>query len=470
MVRLSETRSKAILADAGVQVPTGDVATSPAEARTAASGIDPPYVVKAQVGVTKRADRGLVQFAETPDEVAATASKMIGREVAGSLVKEVRVERRHDVEAEWYAGVVIDSTNRTPRVLFSTAGGTGVETTTEERPEAVLSEPVPIERDLRTYEAYDLVRRLDVHGGRLQSAGSLVATLTSVFRSTDARSVEVNPIGVTPEDELIALDARISIDDAAVERHPEIEVEVAREFGRDPTELEKIAYQVERGDYRGTFYFVQTETDVEVVARGDDYVGFHGAGGGGSMMSLDAVTRAGLREPNYTDTSGNPPASKIYKAARIILSQPGIVGYLYSGSGAASQEMYTTARGLMKAFVEEGVTIPIVLRLGGNAEDRAIEIVDAYADQVPGPIEAYGGEKSAQYCVDRLAELIEVNRTDPDRAAEMATNAAVDPGDLAIDLEIDEDLSIPGLTEYRARIGGHDAVQELKEVAHKWVF
>lgn len=470
MVRLSEAQSKTILSEHGVDVPKGSSAETPDEAYEITAKLGSPVVVKAQVSVTKRADRGLIQFAETPDETRSCANELLGQNVEGATITEVRVEEQREIETEWYASVIIDTESKTPRILFSTVGGTGVESMTKDHPDKIVTEAIPVSRDMRTYEAYNVIRRLDIHGERLRDAGNLVTGLAGVFRAYDARSIEINPIAVTPDGDLLALDARISIDDAAISRHPEIEVEVAREFGRTPTELEKIAYEVEKGDYRGTFYFIQTELDVDKVAKADDYIGFHGAGGGGSMMSLDAVMRADLQAPNYTDTSGNPPASKIYKAARVILSQPGLVGYLYSGSGAASQEMYTTARGLMKAFIDEEVTIPIVLRLGGNAEKQAIDIVDAFADQVPGPVEAYGGERSAQFCVDRLQELIEANRNDPQLAAEMAQRSSISPDDIEFDLEIEDNLEIDGLEEYRDKIAQRPAVKTLQEVPYKWVF
>lgn len=470
MVRLSESKSKAILSEHGVTVPKGEVAETASDARAITTELDSPVVAKAQVGVTKRADRGLIRFADSADEVESYAEEILGRTVEGATISEIRIEEQRAIAEEWYAGVIIDSEAKMPRVLFSTVGGTGVESLTKDHPDDVVTQTIHASRNLRSYEAYDIVRRLDIHDGRLRDVGDLLASLISVFRTYDARSVEVNPIAVTEDGDVLALDARISIDDAAVSRHPEIEVNVAREFGRDPTELEKIAYEVEEGDYRGTFYFIQTELDVDKVASGDSYIGFHGAGGGGSMMSLDAVTQAALNAANYTDTSGNPPASKIYKAARIILSQPGLVGYLYSGSGAASQEMYTTARGLMKAFIDEGVTIPIVLRLGGNAEDEAIDIVDAYADQVPAPIEAYGGEESARFCANRLQEFIETNRENHQAALNMSENASLSPSDIDFDLEIEDDLEIEGLAAYRERIMQRPAVQQAKEVPSKWAF
>ena len=118
-------------------------------------------------------------------------------------------------------------------------------------------------------------------------------------------------------------------------------------------------------------------------------VGFHGAGGGGSMMSMDAIVNAGFTIANFTDTSGNPSASKVYRAARIILAQPDLVGYFGSGSGVASQEQFWSAYGLAKAFWELDLDIPAVIRLGGNTEDRAVEILHRMSKLLRAPVEGY---------------------------------------------------------------------------------
>ena len=156
-------------------------------------------------------------------------------------------------------------------------------------------------------------------------------------------------------------------------RHPELGIEIAREFDHPPTALERVAYAVEQSDHRGTFYFAQLATAAPKGSKG--LAGFHGAGGGGSMMSMDAIVNAGFTIANFTDTSGNPSASKVYRAARIILAQPDLVGYFGSGSGVASQEQYWSAYGLAKAFWELDLDIPAVIRLGGNTEDRAVDIL-----------------------------------------------------------------------------------------------
>jgi ferredoxin-like protein FixX len=187
----------------------------------------------------------------------------------------------------------------------------------------------------------------------------------------------------------------------------EQKLEIAREYDRPPTPLEKIAYNAEANDYRGTFYFIQM---AEGFQRGDGYVGFHGAGGGGSMMSMDAIMRQGYKLATFVDTSGNPPASKVYRAAKIVLATGPIDGYFGSGSGVASQEQFHSARGFVKAFLEAQIDVPVVIRLGGNAEDRAVEILEWLNGCVPAPVEGYKKDDPPDFCAQRLDALIKEAR------------------------------------------------------------
>jgi succinyl-CoA synthetase beta subunit len=179
---------------------------------------------------------------------------------------------------------------------------------------------------------------------------------------------------------------------------------MAREFDRPPTQLEKIAWEVEKGDYRGTFYFIQMEQDFE---KGEGVVGFHGSGGGGSMMNMDALINGGFKIANFVDTSGNPPASKVYRAARIILSQKGIDAYYAGGSGVASQEQIYSARGLVKAFMDVQLNVPAVIRIGGNGEEQAIQILEEANGEFPAPVLAYGRNASPDFCTEQLKALVE---------------------------------------------------------------
>ncbi len=245
---------------------------------------------------------------------------------------------------------------------------------------------IDVTTGLRDYDARNLVREVGLTGNTQRDVGAALVKLVKAAIAKDARSAEINPLVVTGEGKVMAADCRFTIDDYAVRRQPELGIDIARELDHPPTRLERIAQKVEDEDFRGTFYFAQLATDFVVE---DKYVGFHGAGGGGSMMSMDAATDAGFKLANFTDTSGNPSAAKVYRAAVIICHQPNIVGYFGSGSGVASQEQFHSAYGLAKAFHEMQLNVPAVIRLGGNSEDRAVEILATCCKHLPAPVEGY---------------------------------------------------------------------------------
>jgi len=407
MARLHEHQGKSLLAGAGFAVPQGGPAKSSKEAQTLAEEIGGPVVVKAQAWVTGRAGIGAIRFVDTPNEVAKAASEILGMQVKGFTVDTVLIEEKLDIEREFYAGVIIDDQSQAPMMIFSSIGGSGVEEIAEEHPEAISRCSVDIRTGLLDHQARNLIRKAGIQGKLQLQLGGLLSKLYDVARKYDARAAEINPIVLTSDGKLLAADCRITVDDYAVYRHRDLGIEIAREFDRPPTTLEHIAWQVEKNDYRGTFYFIQLERDFK---SGDGVIGFHGAGGGGSMMSMDAVLNRGYKLANFVDTSGNPPASKVYRAARIILSQSGIDGYFASGSGVASQEQFHSARGLVKAFMETPLKVPAVIRLGGNAEDRAIAILERAREYIPAPVEGYGKDDTPEFCAQRLDELIQAHK------------------------------------------------------------
>jgi succinyl-CoA synthetase beta subunit len=404
MTRLHEYQGKTILRQFGVAVPKGAAASSPEEARAIAADINAPVVVKAQAWVTGRAGQNLVVFAENADDAAQAAQELLGRPVGNFRVEKVMVEEQVAIAREFYLGLIVDDSARAPIIIFSSMGGTGIEDIAREHPEKVARYTVDIRVGLPEYMARDLARSVGIEGKLLTQLGGFMPKFYAAARSYDARSAEMNPLALTADGNLIALDARFTVDDYAVARHPDLGIDIAREFDRPPTELEKIAWEVEKNDYRGTFYFIQMETDFH---KGERVVGFHGAGGGGSMMNMDALFARGFKIGDFVDTSGNPPASKVYRAARIILSQHGIDGYYAGGSGVASQEQFHSARGLVKAFMDEQLNVPAVIRVGGNAEEQAIAILERANGAFPAPVEAYGRDDSPDACVERLETLVE---------------------------------------------------------------
>jgi succinyl-CoA synthetase beta subunit len=403
MARLHEFQGKALLAQHKIPVPRGRAVATAEEARAVAEEIGAPVIVKMQAWVTGRAGMGGIKKATNPDEAAAAAGEMLGRRVRNFTVDWVLVEEQLQIEREFYAGIIVDDVSQSPVMIFSSVGGTGIEEIAVEHPDKVAKITIEVVRGLQDYQARDLARRAGIEGKLLNKLATTLEQLWQTAQDTEARAAEINPLVLTTDGKLVAADCRITVDDYAVFRHPELGIEIAREMDRPPTELERIAYAVEANDYRGTFFFLQLAEDFH---KGDRVVGFHGAGGGGSMMSMDAVLSRGYQLANFVDTSGNPPASKVYRAARIILSQPGLDGYFGSGSGVASQEQFHSARGLVKAFLEEPLAVPAVIRLGGNAEDQAVEILEQINGLIPAPVEGYKKDDSPDFCAERLDQLI----------------------------------------------------------------
>ncbi len=404
MAKLHEYEGKALLKNVGIAVPEGRVANTPEEAATIAAEIKSPVVIKMQAWTTGRADMGGIKFADTPEEAQKRAGEILGTKVKNFIVDSVLVEQKLNIEQEYYAGVIIDDKSGKPMMIFSSVGGTGIEEIAKEHPDKVARLSIDVIEGLRDYQARELLRQTGITGKLQLKIAVVLVKLFDLAKKYEARAAEINPLVITEEGALIAADCRVTVDDSAVFRHPELGIEIARELDRPPSKLDKIAWDVEKDDYRGTFYFIQM---AQGFSKEENYVGFHGAGGGGSMMSMDALINKGFKIANFVDTSGNPPASKVYRAAKIILSQKNIVGYFGSGSGVASQEQFHSARGLVKAFREENLSIPVVIRLGGNQEDRAVEILTEYTKDLPVPVEGYKKNDSADFCAERMQSLVE---------------------------------------------------------------
>lgn len=400
MARLHEYQGKAILTKHGFSVPRGGPASTPEQAAEVASTLGGPVVIKIQAWTTGRAALGGVAFANSAMEAAAHAKRMLGMKVGNFPVTEVLVEEKLALAGELFVSLSIDDHERRPVILFSLAGGTGIEDRASQVHRLVCDvKEGPNQEALRS-----AIDTSDLDSAVRKDFAAAVNGLFQVARSIDARSVEINPLAITKDNRVVAADCRMTVDDYAVFRHPELGIDIARELDHPPTALERIAYQVEQEDHRGTFYFAQLATEAAPGSKG--LAGFHGAGGGGSMMSMDAITNEGFTIANFTDTSGNPSAAKVYRAARIILNQPGLCGYFGSGSGVASQEQFWSAYGLAKAFWELELSIPAVIRLGGNSEERAVEILQDGTRGLPATIEGYTKNDPPAKIARRFAELV----------------------------------------------------------------
>ncbi len=401
MARLHEYQGKALLAERGLPIPPGSPAGSPEDAARIAAQLGGRVVLKVQAWVTGRKALGGVTFADSPEEAASSAADLLGMRFGNFPVEEVLVEACLDIAHELFVSLTIDDASRAPMLLLDCAGGSGI----EDRAESVARIPICVSEGIDRSVVLGVLTASDIPRASHDALSDAIDVMVRTARDIEARSLEVNPLVVLADGTACAADCRVTIDDYAVFRHPELGIEIARELDHPATLLERIAYRLEQEDHRGTFYFAQLPTDGWESTRG--CIGFHGAGGGGSMMSMDAVTNEGYTLANFCDTSGNPSAAKVYRAARVILAQEGLSGYFGSGSGVASQEQFHSAYGLAKAFNELRMPLPVVVRLGGNAEDRAVEILEDACKDLPGAVEGYRKDDTPAACAQRFTTLMD---------------------------------------------------------------
>lgn len=410
MARIFEYQGKELLRKAGVRVPAGEVAASAAEAREIARKIGQPVVVKAQVWATGRFGAGGIKFAADPEEAFRAAQEMLQIKIKGQPVKKVLVEEKLDVTHEYYAGIVIDGSMavKGPVLIISTEGGTGVEEVAARNPERVARQVIEPLSGLSPDAVDSLLAKMAIPAAAQGGIKEALLALYRVFKENDASSAEMNPFVLTRGGEIYAADCHVTLDDSSVFRHPELGVKVPRDMDREPTDLEQLAWDhIEAADYRGTGYFAQMVTEFQ---EGEVYVGFHGIGGGGSMLGATALLNRGIKIANYADTSGDPPASKVYKVIKAIFSQP-ISAYIVTGACLANQEMWYHAFAWVKALREElkeRPGFPVVILVAGNKDAEAVEIIKNGLKDLNIRLELYGREYiyDSDYIGRRAQELI----------------------------------------------------------------
>ncbi|MCU0661160.1 MAG: acetate--CoA ligase family protein [Myxococcota bacterium] len=415
MARLYEHQGKDLLASVGINVPRGQCASNAAAAFEAARSIEKPVVLKAQVWATGRFKAGGILLAKDPEEAAHKGEQLLGKTIKGLVVEKLLVEEQLDAERELYIGVIVSNSHKIkgPVLLFSSEGGSSIEEVSKRNPERIASLEVDYLKGVQLEDASRLVAGVTFEGNSPSEAvkRSLAKAICQVYQAFvqyDARSIEVNPLILTKDQRLVAADCHATIDDNSVFRHPELGIALPRDMERPPTELEKKAWKIENDDYRGTGYFAQ----MAPVIEGPGWLGFHGIGGGGAMLGASAFVAQGFKIANYADTSGDPPASKIYSVIQCILSQP-VDGYVLMGACLANQEQWHHAHALVKAFREQAARrpgFPVIMLIGGNKEKEAHQIVrDGFKD-LPLRWELYGREYI--YDTDFISERVRTLVTD----------------------------------------------------------
>ncbi len=347
---LYEYQGKELFKRFGIPVSEGRLARSPAEARTAAEQLGGQVVVKAQVLTGGRGKAGGIKLAETPDEAEQKATEILGLDIRGHVVRRLWIERASEIAREYYLSLTFDRGAKKPLYMFTTEGGIDIEQVAEENPEALARLHVDPLEGFQPYQA----RRL-VYGAGIEDAGeqkqivAIVGRLYEAFVGCDALLCEINPLIVTPEGGVKALDSKFTVDDNALYKHPDI-AEMRDVEAADP--LEALARE------KGVTY-----------VKLDGEVGILGNGAGLVMSTLDVIALAGGRPANFCDLGGGGDAHGVVDALEVITRDPQVQSIFFNIFGGITR-CDEVARGILQALEQMPIEQPIVVRLDGtNAED-----------------------------------------------------------------------------------------------------
>lgn len=351
-MRLLEHQGKALLAEAGIPVPEGHTAATPDAVKAAAASLGGSVMVKAQVAAGGRGKAGAVQPAGTPAEAAAAAKRLLGSQLGGDEVRDVLVEKRLELAAELYAAVVNDPETKGPLILLSPAGGMDI----EEAAGQTRRLSVDIRHGLSEDRARAFVTEAGLADGDAGAVAAVLAQLYVLYRDTDADLAEVNPLGLTTDGQVIALDCKLSVDPASLCRQPGIVERFSQGLPFDGTELERKARQ------QG-FQLIELDGDVGVLANG----------AGLTMATLDAVRHHGGRPANFLEIGGDS-YTKATPALRLVLSNPKVHSLLVNFCGAFARTD-VMAEGVVRAMEELRPEIPVSFCIHGTGEAEAVQLV-----------------------------------------------------------------------------------------------
>jgi len=357
-VDLFEYQGKQLFARHGIPVPSGEVAETPEEARAAAERIGGRVVVKAQVQIGGRGKAGGIKVAENPDEAEARARDILGMDIRGHTVHRVWIEAASDIAKEYYASITFDRGEKKPLVMLSAAGGMDIEEVAATRPEALARLHVDPLTGFQQHHARWLVYHAGIDEAAQRGVVAILEKLYAAFIELDATLVEINPLIWTGGGEVVALDAKVTIDGNALYRHPDFAA--LRESVTDDPQ-ERMAQE------RGVTY-VKLDGDVGILGNGAGLV----------MSTLDVVALAGGRPANFLDAGGGSKAEEVVTALEVLLSDPKVKSLLVNIFGGITR-CDEVAEGLLTALQQTGATLPIVVRLDGTNEEEGRRIISERA-------------------------------------------------------------------------------------------
>ena len=353
-MNIHEFQAKDLLRAEGVPIPPGEVATTAEQAEAIAKKIGGMVVVKAQVHTGGRGKAGGVKLAKNATEAKEIAKKILGMKINGLTVYQVLVTAAADIASEAYVGIILDRASKKPVFMVSPAGGIDIEEVAATTPEKIMKLPIDTRYGLQPYQASELAFFLSDDVKKVRAASRIMMSLYQAFMKHDASLAEINPLVVTPAGEVLALDAKMSIDDNALDRHPEL-VALRDETAEEPSEVDA---------RNSNLTFIKLDGNVGCVVNG----------AGLAMATMDLVKYYGGEPANFLDIGGSSNPEKVVAALRIITGDPSVKVILFNIFGGITRTD-DVANGIVTATKANPLRIPIVIRLTGTNEEIAMKIL-----------------------------------------------------------------------------------------------
>ena len=346
---LYEYQGKELLRKHGVETLEGIVAETPEEARQAAESFGGTVAVKAQVLTGGRGKAGGIKVVNRPEEAESAAEQILGMDIRGHTVRRVLVEAGADIQTEMYLSVTVDRAAKRPLILFSTEGGVDIEEVAERNPEAIVRIYVDPLLGLLPYQVRELTFSAGLEGDVAKGVGRTLSNLYRAFSESDASLVEINPLVVTSDGRVLALDAKVTVDNSSLFRHRDI-ADLHDVDAADPEEQRAL---------EASLQYVKLDGDVGILGNGAGLV----------MSTLDVVAQAGGEPANFCDVGGGANAEMISEALDIVTANKQVKSVLFNIFGGITRGD-EVARGLLEALERSEIDLPIVVRLDGtNAEE-----------------------------------------------------------------------------------------------------
>ncbi len=360
-MKVHEYQAKQILKKFGVKVPEGDVAETPQQARQIAEKLGKPVVVKAQIHAGGRGKAGGIKLASTPEEAEKAAAELLGRKLVthqtgpeGKLVRKVLVEEASKIKKELYVGIVVDRAREAVVVMASPEGGVEIEEVAATHPELIFKEYVHPATGLAVFQARKLAYRLGLEGNQVKEATKFILGLYRAFEETDASLAEINPLILTEDGQVLALDAKMNFDDNALYRHPDI-AQLRDIHEEDPLEVEASKYNLN---------YIKLDGNVGCMVNG----------AGLAMATMDIIKYYGGEPANFLDVGGGANEEQIKNAFKILMSDKNVKAVFINIFGGILR-CDRLARGVVNAAKEIKVELPIVVRMEGTNVEEGRKIL-----------------------------------------------------------------------------------------------